>query len=306
MKQLYLCRHCRTWRMELTEQEAAHGCPDCGAPLEQVPVDEEAYAAWDDETREAFHQEYLKATQAEPPQPTPQPAPEKKAKSGCVGSFARLTLGLVVIIAVFYAVTFVSNWLHANNNSQRQAQISLNTILEDGGVIPVGEYVSLDARWVIGPYATESAYRELHLFGSDSGLTATTSETDYYYVILEDDTILSVATANAAEKETLNRMTDWLLGVDGFPMDGETILLQGTLETLKDEELLAFFKENLTNIFGIPASSPMVRTLVLNTAAGREGGNIGFTVAVTAVVAVIVLLAMKRKKKQAVVNDNSL
>ena len=324
-KQVYVCSVCEKW-IECNPEETLKGCPHCGNKLQYVPVDVSTYTSWDEETRKTFQQEYLKATSeeaqnpAQPAQPVPQPAPQPAAqkpdwqvqkepekKSGCVGSFMRYILYTVIAVCVFYAVTYAGNWLNANNDTQKQAEISLNAALENGDVMPVGEYVSLKARWIIGPYATQTEYREMNFGGSGDGLKATTRETEYYYVILEDSTFMSVATANDKEKETLNRMTDWLLNVDGYPMDGETITLQGKLDTLKDEELLGFYREYFPQIFGIPEDSPLVRTIVLDTTAGRENGQIAGTVAIVAVVAVIVLLKMRRNKKKSkpVVNNEA-
>lgn len=221
-------------------------------------------------------------------------------KSGKFAGFGsamlRYIIGIVVAMVIFYLFSEGGNLLRQNNNSQRKAEISLNDYIDQGKAFPEKEYVSLNVRWVIGPYATETTTSTYGSRYSDGGLTATTGVNYFYYVVLEDMTLLTVKTANNAEVETLDRMSEWLLNVDGFPMNGETFTLQGKLEEMTQADLLKEYKANLS-IFGLTENDPEVRYLVLDTTEGREGLYIGIVIVVAAVIIALVIRSRGKKKK---------
>lgn len=109
-------------------------------------------------------------------------------------------------------------------------------------------------------------------------------------------TLMTVKSANKAEVETLDRMSEWLLGVDGFPTNGETFTLQGKLEKMTQSDLLKEYKSNLS-IFGLTENDPDVRYLVLDTTEGREGMYIGIVIVVAAIVIALVIRSRGKKKK---------
>ena len=221
-------------------------------------------------------------------------------KSGKFASFGsamlRYIIGIVAATVIFYLVSEGGNLLRQNNNSQRKAEISLNDYIDQGKAFPEKEYVSLNVRWVIGPYATETTTSTYGPRGSSGGLTATTGVNYFYYVVLEDMTLMTIKSANNAEVETLDRMSEWLLNVDGFPMNGETYTLQGKLEKMTEADLLAEYKANLS-IFGLTANDPEVRYLVLDTTEGREGLYIGIVIVVAAVIIALIIRSRGKKKK---------
>lgn len=213
---------------------------------------------------------------------------------GCLNSIGRYAIVLLVSIAFFYAVTGFNRWFTAKNNFQKNAEFHLNTVIESGSELPVGEYVDLEVRWVLGPYATGTQSRTL----SEYNLSATVKETNYYYVILENETLISVATANDSEKLKLNRMSDWLLESDGFPADGETFLLRGNLIKMPNGELMDLYQKHAEDIFGVPNDSPSLQKIILDTDAGRERGEtLASGIVVVFIVAVVCFVLYKRKKK---------
>lgn len=199
-------------------------------------------------------------------------------------------VGIIAVGVVAYLFTSGTRFIDENNNMQRSAKIALEDYVDTGRELPVGEYVSLEARWVIGPFATETST------STTNGIEATSGVDYYYFLILEDGTIMALESNNKKERETLDRMSDWLLGVDDFPMNGETLKVNGKLKELKKADLLSLYRSGIINTFGISSSDASVRYLVLDTTAGRETIYliIGGVIAVGIIAAVI---ANRRKKK---------
>lgn len=225
--------------------------------------------------------------------------PENKTPNkaaGCGTAMLRYIIGIVAAIAIFYLFSEGGNLLRQNNNSQRKAEISLNDYIDQGKEFPEKEYVSLNVRWVIGPYATETTTSTYGSRYSKGGLTATTGVNYFYYVVLEDMTLMTVKTANNAEVDVLDKMSDWLLDVDGYPTNGQTFTLQGKLKKMTQSDLLKEYKANLS-IFGLTASDPEVRYLMLDTTEGREGMYIGIVIVIAAIVIARVIIKRGKKKK---------
>ena len=109
--------------------------------------------------------------------------------------------------------------------------------------------------------------------------------------------LMALKAQNAQVNETLERMSDWLMSVDGFPYGGETLKVQGKLEEMKDTELRRYFSEDLQEIFGISPNDPAVRYLVLDTTEGRDG--ILLILAAAAVALLLIVVIIKKAKKKA-------
>ena len=150
------------------------------------------------------------------------------------GAILRAVVIILLVGGIGFLVTNGIRLFDEHNSMQKEAKIALEDSLSSGQELPVGEYVSYEARWVLGPFATET---ETH---STNGISATLSELSYYYLILEEDdglSLMALKAQNAQVNETLERMSDWLMSVDGFPYGGETLKVQGKLEEMKDTEL---------------------------------------------------------------------
>ena len=158
----------------------------------------------------------------------------------------------------------------------------------------MGEFVSYETRWVIGPFATETET------SSTNGITATAGVRSYYYLILDEPdglSLMALEVENAKDNQTLEQMSDWLLGVDGYPYGGETLKVQGELAEMKDSELRYYYTKDLQEIFGISPTDPAVRYLVLDTTAGRNG--IYLIAAAAAVALLLIVVIVKKAKKKA-------
>ncbi|MBR0200577.1 MAG: hypothetical protein IJQ42_10480 [Oscillospiraceae bacterium] len=206
----------------------------------------------------------------------------------------RYLIAIVLVGVAGFLVTTGFRFLNAHNAMQKEAKIALEDYLSSGRELPVDEFVSYEARWVIGPFATETETQ------STNGITATSGVNSYYYLILDEPdglSLMALESENAQENETLERMSDWLLSVDGYPYEGETLKVQGKLEEMKDTELRRYFSEDLQEIFGISPNDPAVRYLVLDTTEGREG--IYLILAAAAVALLLIVVIIKKAKKKA-------
>ena len=132
----------------------------------------------------------------------------------------RYLIAIVLVGVAGFLVTTGFRFLNAHNAMQKEAKIALEDYLSSGRELPVDEFVSYEARWVIGPFATVTDTK------STNGITATSGVNSYYYLILDEPdglSLMALESENTQENETLERMSDWLLSVDGYPYEGETL-----------------------------------------------------------------------------------
>lgn len=204
-------------------------------------------------------------------------------------------LRYVIIFAVFAVLGFLLTsglrMFHERSSMQKEAKIALEDYLSTGKDLPVGEYVSYEVRWVIGPFATETET------SNTNGISATAGVKSYYYLLLDEGDTLSLmalGVENAQDNRTLERMSDWLLSVEGYPYGGETLKVQGKLSEMTDSELRSYYSESIQSIFGVSPNDPAVRYLVLDTTAGRDGILL---IAAAAAVALLVIVVFVKKAK---------
>lgn len=323
---LYVCKQCGSWVI-LNPVMTLEGCPYCKGELHHVPINMDQYNGWSEEIQRAFQYNYLtgKYNDGVPPVPglkpnkpvasapakkqeapvrqeaKPAAQPKQKKSSGCGGAFLSLILRVVIGIVIFFLFTGGASMLSKYNGLQREANISLNAVVRGGGSPSVGSYVQMHVRWAAGPFATEtSTYSYGSRYSSSSGLTSTVSEKKFYYLILDDGTVMALETTNAQEIEALDRINTWLMGVNGFPDNGEMFTVQGEIKLLDDYEIRSYFDKHLES-FGLASGGPNIRYLTLDTTAGREMLYIvlGGAAALLVIVLIIVSVVKKKKKKQA-------
>lgn len=213
-------------------------------------------------------------------------------KAGSAGAAVlRYILGIALFGIIFWLFTSGTRILNENNSMQREAKTALDDYIADGREFPEGEYVSLNVRWVIGPFGT------LTSTSTTNGITATAGVSYYYYAVLEDATVMAIKTENREERAVLDEMSEWLMSVDGYPMNGKTHKLQGKLIKLQDGDMKKIFREGIQSIFSISPDDPSVRYLVLDTTAGR--GDLYFIIIFSlAAVAVVIMLIRRSRKKR--------
>ena len=209
------------------------------------------------------------------------------------GSVLVWIIGFLVIGLIGYGITNLSRVISENNDNQKKANISLNDYIRDGRDFPVGKYVSLDVRWVAGPYATNTHTE------TTNGISSTSGVDQYYAVVLEDDSIMSICTSNKKEIEKLDQMAKWLEGVPGLPTNGEVLHLQGDLKELSDmagknsDQLTGYYKTFLSG------ATKKVRYLVLNTKAGRDGIYLWLFGGAAVLILILWIRHRSKKKKEA-------
>ena len=203
-------------------------------------------------------------------------------------------LGVILVGVIGFLVTSGSRLFNENNSMQKTAKIALEDYLSTGQELPVGEYVSYEVRWVLGPFATETETQ------STNGISATSGVKSYYYLFLDEGdslSLMALEVENAKDNQTLEQMSDWLTSVDGFPENGNTLKVQGQLKEMKDAELRKMYSSDLQEIFGVSPTDPAVHYLVLDTTAGRDG--IFLIIAAVAVAALVIVVIVKKTKKKA-------
>ncbi|MBR5380195.1 MAG: hypothetical protein IK140_06640 [Clostridia bacterium] len=62
-------------------------------------------------------------------------------------------VGIIAVGLIAWLVTNGTRFLNANNSMQREAKTALEDYIDGNQDFPMNEYVSLEARWVIGPFA---------------------------------------------------------------------------------------------------------------------------------------------------------
>ena len=200
-------------------------------------------------------------------------------------------VGIIAVGLIAWLVTNGTRFLNANNSMQREAKTALEDYIDGNQDFPMNEYVSLEARWVIGPFAEETTT------STTNGIKATSGVSEYYFVVLKDMSFMALKTENTREIETLDRMTDWLLGVDGFPMNGETLKVQGKLKKMTDKDLLSLYRTNLMSVFSVSSTDSAVRYVYLDTTAGREAPYLIIGGVIAVGVIALILYNRSRKKK---------
>ncbi len=189
-----------------------------------------------------------------------------------------------------YGVNGGLRFIRENNNTQRRAEISLNDLVNRSESFPVGKYVGLDTYWIIGPYASETSTE------TSNGIKSTTQELQYYFAVLEDGSVMTVASENRSELEAMNRISDYLLSVEGYPKDGESIHLQGNLRKMTKTDLVRLCDQYALKIFNLSSTDSRLRHVYLDTTAGRD--SMYLILAGAAALVIIVLFARSKLKKK--------
>lgn len=298
-ERLFICRNCQQWSVASPKSKT---CPYCRGELFHVPINMDQYSNWTEGQRQGFKQNYL-AGKYEGTLPSFQPkasggtgGAQQQKKSGCGGAILSMLIRVAIGAVLFFLVTGGINWVNQNNNMQRKADTYLNDIVSMGGRPEEGDYVRLSTRWVYGPFAEETQTYSYGSRSSSGGLTATVNTIQYYYVWLDDGSIMAIKTSNADEIETLDRMSNWFLSVDGFPTTGEVLALNGKLKEIKAGDLKGYYADGLS-LFGRDVFSEDVHLLMLDTSAGREMFYILMAGAVVIVIVVLVVVSKSKKKR---------
>lgn len=180
--------------------------------------------------------------------------------------------------------------LSERDSLQKKANLSFNQMVEEGNLPQVGDYVSVETRFVIA-YADSTNTRSVY------GTEIEAGKKIYYMVVLDDGTVLSVCTSNLSEIETLNRLEEILLSEESDD-SAEYAILHGEIKELKENELLSIYEEAL-ELTGVSGDEYFSTTyLVLDTSAGRYGKYLVYSAITLLVCGVIVFRILRKNRAQ--------
>ena len=94
----------------------------------------------------------------------------------------------------------------------------------------------------------------------------------------------------------MNRISDYLLSVEGYPKDGESIHLQGNLREMTKTDLVRLCDQYALKIFNLSSTDSRLRHVYLDTTAGRD--SMYMILAGAAALVIIVLFARSKLKKK--------
>ena len=215
-----------------------------------------------------------------------------------IGRFiASYLVYIVVALVVLGMISGGQGWLHAHNRFLRQGDApSLNDTIARGEDFPMGEFVKLDVKGVLGSYATNTASTESFGASFESG------KDHYYAVVLEDMRIMTIIASDKEEMRQLDALSDAVAAYDGDEgvfSDAEfpSYTIVGKLETLTDQEVLTYYNRALESI-GIRSDNADITTIALNATSPRLTNILLYFVAPIAALILVVVLARRSQKRR--------
>ena len=312
------CRYCGA---EMPEGEAR--CPACGAldpyytaapaeaptentePAADVPVDDapadapaaDAPAAPQNPYAAPNAGEYRAPAQNAPentsgayaPSDTaPAPAPQKKAKGAALAIVLRLVGGFLIVALL--AVGF--NFFHQHSSFLSKGEtVDMDALLDEGKDFPVGEFVHVDAPFILDQFASEKS--------TINGVTS--GEDTYYYVILKSRTAIAVKAASVDDIAVLDQGADDTYAYLNDELDMfDDIPIEGKLVKMTEKELIQYFDE-FTEDYGFNDADSTIKAeyyIIDMTAARGENVLIYIIIPLAVLVVVIVIISRVRKAKK--------
>ena len=194
---------------------------------------------------------------------------------------------------IAFAALIVLMVMSGDDPLRQRAKLRLEEYVDKGEALPLGKYVSVDARWVLGPFAVEASME-------DSGDGVNDEDASYYYYLrLKDGSVIALKSKHKDELKALDRMSEWLMQTPLYPLNGETLHLQGKLKGFPNARLTQLFDESFEDAFGVKPQDK-ARYVLMDTNAGYEpmilwmvlsGGALGTGIGL--------LIQWRRKKKDA-------
>ena len=216
------------------------------------------------------------------------PAAPKKARSGAWYLGLRFVIGLIIVALV----TGGYNFIHQHSSFLSKGEtVNMDELLKAGEDFPVGEFVHVDAAFVLDCFASE-----------ESRINGITSQKDsYYYVILNSRYAVAVKAAAVDDIAVLEKgMQDTLDYLDEKIDSFDDVPLEGKLVKMTDSKLTGYFDE-YTEECGFNDADSKIKAVhymidMTEVRADKFLHYVGLPVAVIAV-AVIVAVVVKKKKK---------
>ncbi len=216
-------------------------------------------------------------------------------QSEAIGASRQRLWGLILLFTglIAFAALIALRLVGGDNNPLRQnAKLRLEDYLSSGEALPLGQYVSVDARWVLGPFAIETSME------SSGDGTDDEDASYYYYLRLKDGSVMALKSEDKDELQVLDRMSEWLMQTPLYPLNGETLHLQGKLKEFPNARLTQLFDEVFEDAFGVKPQDK-ARYVLMDTNAGYEPMLVWMLFSGGAIGAGIGLLIQWRRKRKA-------
>ena len=214
---------------------------------------------------------------------------QRKNKGSAIGfTIGRIVVGLIVIALV--AGGFNLFHKHASFLSQGET-VNLDELLAKGEDYPVGEFVHVDAPFVLDVFAKE-----------ENTMNGVTSSEDYYYLImLQNNAAIAVKAGSVDDIAVLDKGTDDSIAYLNKEIEMfDDIPLDGKLTKLTDSKITQYFDEAVQE-YGFKDADSKIKPeyYVIDMTAARAGNVLLFIVLpVAVIIAVIVVISIVRKKKK--------
>ena len=206
----------------------------------------------------------------------------------------RYVIAIAAVIVLGGVFAFVSNYVSSHSKMFAKADYKdLNPLIEAGEALPTGEWSKLSIRGVVVVFAEEEKFYNTY------GIKFSMGKSQYYLAVLDDLRAIAIQAADATEIVRLEKMSaDFWDAEDIYTLSAQDF--EGKIEKLSNQQLKGYYDE-LAEYLGFTASDSTVKIqyLILNTAAIPSQNTLLYVgVAALAVIAVLVLLRMRKKAKQ--------
>lgn len=258
-------------------------CAECGTPLNNLRSSE----AWPDS---GSAQSGTVETPANPAGAAPA-TNRKVKKSGTGAAFLALAGRYLFGFLLVALLAFLMNVFHQHSDFlTRGESIDMTEQVDFGSGAPVGEFVRVEAQFVLDAFATET--------NTMNGINS--SEDSYYFVILNSGDAIAVKAASVNDRAVLDKGQEDTFDYLDEKLDYfDDIPLEGKLVRLTNTELIRYFDDYVTDLgLDDPDSTVRPQKFVLDmTAARTENVLLYIILPVGLVAAALIVVAVVRKRR---------
>ena len=209
------------------------------------------------------------------------------AVSLLIGLIAGTVATLLGLIVGLLAVGF--NFFHQHSSFLSKGEtVDMDALLDEGKDFPVGEFVHVEAPFILDQFASEKS--------TINGVTS--GEDTYYYVILNSRTAIAVKAASVDDIAVLDQGADDTYAYLNDELDMfDDIPIEGKLVKMTDQELIQYFDE-FTEDYGFNDADSTIKAehYIIDMTAAR-GENVLFYIIIPLVVLVVVIVIISRVRK---------
>lgn len=261
-------------------------CAECGTALNTLRSSEAAWEGYMPESGSPL-QSGAGETPANPAGAVPTTARTAK-KTGKGAAFFALMGRYLIGFLVVALLAGLMNFFHQHADFLTRGE---SIALDDfGDSVPVGEFVRVEASFILDAFATET--------NTMNGINS--SEDSYYFVILSSGDAIAVKAASVNDIAVLDRgQEETFAYLDGELGYFDDIPLEGKLVRLTNTELLRYFNNYVTEMgFDLEDSSIRPQKYVLDmTAARTENVLLYIVLPILLVLAAVIVVTIVRKRR---------